>query len=209
MGWANRAHHAETPKQTSLCLRLRAPYFYPTPSRPGLTLPKVVLKQSAGLAILCLDRTGVWKLREQLIAVGFVRRHDKMASCNRLWIVAHSYSLLARRYLVAKLGRCAGFGRPHSCGRYPQSHLNLFGKTPTPPYRCHTIRRTLERGTDLASREVKPGDLVEIVAFQRLRNTAIPALARPIHFTIGQLLIDHFLYVTEQAPGTPDSMPLG
>ena len=31
MGWANRAHHAETPKQTSLCLRLRAPYFYPTP----------------------------------------------------------------------------------------------------------------------------------------------------------------------------------
>jgi len=30
MAWAKRAHTAETPKQPSLCLMLRAPYFYPT-----------------------------------------------------------------------------------------------------------------------------------------------------------------------------------
>jgi hypothetical protein len=29
MGKAKRARTAETPKQPSLCLRLRAPYFYP------------------------------------------------------------------------------------------------------------------------------------------------------------------------------------
>jgi hypothetical protein len=30
---AKRAHKAETPKQPSLCLRLRAPHFYPDPPR--------------------------------------------------------------------------------------------------------------------------------------------------------------------------------
>jgi hypothetical protein len=30
MVWAKRARKAETPKQPSLCLMLRAPYFYPT-----------------------------------------------------------------------------------------------------------------------------------------------------------------------------------
>ena len=32
MAWAKRARKAETPKQPSLSLMLRAPYFYPTPS---------------------------------------------------------------------------------------------------------------------------------------------------------------------------------
>ncbi len=31
MAWAKRARKAETPKQPSLSLMLRAPYFYPTP----------------------------------------------------------------------------------------------------------------------------------------------------------------------------------
>jgi hypothetical protein len=31
---AKRAHNAETPKQPSLCLRLRAPHFYPDPLHP-------------------------------------------------------------------------------------------------------------------------------------------------------------------------------
>ena len=30
MAWAKPARTAETPKQPSLCLMLRAPYFYPT-----------------------------------------------------------------------------------------------------------------------------------------------------------------------------------
>jgi len=30
MAWAKRARTAETPKQPSLCLMLRAPYIYPT-----------------------------------------------------------------------------------------------------------------------------------------------------------------------------------
>jgi hypothetical protein len=35
---AKRARKAETPKQPSLCLRLRAPYLYPDPTGPALAL---------------------------------------------------------------------------------------------------------------------------------------------------------------------------
>jgi len=35
---AKRARKAETPKQPSLCLRLRAPYLYPDPMGKGLAI---------------------------------------------------------------------------------------------------------------------------------------------------------------------------
>jgi hypothetical protein len=38
MAMAKRARKAETPKQPSLCLRLRAPYFYPDLTYSALTV---------------------------------------------------------------------------------------------------------------------------------------------------------------------------
>ena len=43
MARAKRARKAETPKQPSLSLMLRAPYFYPTPSESPLTRPQGAL----------------------------------------------------------------------------------------------------------------------------------------------------------------------
>jgi hypothetical protein len=59
---AKRARKAETPKQPSLCLRLRAPYFYPTYTTP------LVLQLALELAIffqpISFDTFSAWHAPE-------------------------------------------------------------------------------------------------------------------------------------------------
>jgi hypothetical protein len=50
---AKRARKAETPRQPSLCLRLRAPYLYPDPTATVQTVPG--LKHSVAEVV---DRCG-------------------------------------------------------------------------------------------------------------------------------------------------------
>jgi len=60
MAWATRARTAETPKQPSLSLMLRAPYFYPTPYGARADDDNETDSGSAYVFVRCgPDRTGL------------------------------------------------------------------------------------------------------------------------------------------------------
>jgi len=129
--------------------------------------------------------------------------------------------LSADRGTLLILSLRAGASSPNSVGARGLGAHSLVGAILCRILTCSEKRRRHPIGSarygapsneglnNLASGGVKPNDLGWIVVFPTPRNIAIQALSRPIHFTIVQVLIDRSRYVTEQAPGTPESMPLG
>ena len=98
---------------------------------PGLAQSPVIEKQPTRSTILHPEWTGIRNPGDHLVlAVRFVGRNHKVASCNRLWIVAH-YSSPCAPFLVSKTRMARrGVRRPQLCGR--RLFSKFLGKTPEP-----------------------------------------------------------------------------